>query len=87
LSNHKRKIRRNKKKRTEKELREKLMMFDKLPEECSACQKVFDKRSKEQVLNWNVVVRKKEEIVRLYCPECWKKAIDLIKQVEENEKE
>ena len=57
------------------------MMFDKLAEECAACQAPFDKKSKEHAMTWKVVVREKEEIVRLYCPECWDKANKLIEEI------
>ena len=61
----------------------KLMMFDMLEDECAACRTPFDKKSKEHATTWNVVVREKEEVVRLYCPECWTMARAVVKQVEE----
>tara|TARA_R100000152_G_C6773625_1_gene201041 strand:- start:910 stop:1182 length:273 start_codon:yes stop_codon:yes gene_type:complete len=81
----KRKMARKKKKRAEKELESKIGLFNKLGDECLVCQKAFDKTSKEQVQTWNVVVRRDKGQVRLYCPECWKKAQDFIKQMEKNE--
>jgi len=81
----KRKIARNKKKRAKQELKTKLGMFDKLGDECLVCQEPFDKTSKEQVQSWNVVVRRDKGEVRLYCPECWQKAQQIIKQLEKNE--
>jgi len=77
----KRKIARKKKKRAEKELKTKLGMFDKLGDECLVCQEPFDKTSKEQVQTWNVVVRRDKGEVRLYCPDCWQRAKDVIKQL------
>jgi ribosomal protein L15E len=47
--------------------------------------KPFDKRDKEQVKTWNVVVREKEQIVRVYCPTCWDKAKKLIDEINLNE--
>jgi len=61
-----------------KELSEKFFLFEQMPDECSACIKPFDKKDKEMVKSWNVVVREKENIVRLYCPDCWQKAINVI---------
>ena len=78
----KRKIARKKAKKAEKRMSEQVMMFDKLGDECSACLKPFDKKLKEHATTWNVVVREKEDIVRLYCPDCWGKAINLIKEVQ-----
>ena len=78
----KRKLSRNKAKRAEKEMKQQLAMFGRLDNECSACQEPFDKKSKEHVATWNVVVREKEKIVRLYCPECWTKAIKIVEEVQ-----
>ena len=82
----KRKFLRNKtkkiKKDIEKQMKRQLMMFDKLEDECAACKKPYDKKSKEHAMTWNVVVREKEDIVRLYCPECWDKANELIKEIQ-----
>jgi len=80
MSGAKRKIQRAKKKRAEKELQEKMNMFDKLGDACMTCDKPFDKKDREQVQSWNVVVRKKENKVNLYCPECWTKAKDIIEE-------
>ena len=74
--------RRVKKKKAEKDLQEKMGMFDKLPPECNACLKSFDKTNKAMVTSWNVVVREEEGIVRLYCPECWNAARKLVEEVE-----
>jgi len=62
-------------------LAEKLMMFDQLPDECSACVKPFDKKDRDMVFSWNVVVREEEKIVRLYCPTCWDAAQKAVKQI------
>jgi len=70
------------KKEFEKQLKRQLMMFDKLDISCAMCKKLFDKKSKEDVMTWKVVVREKEDIVRLYCPECWDKANKLIKEIQ-----
>jgi len=58
------------------EVEEKLGLFDKIPKECLTCFKPFDKKNKEMVMSWSVVVREAEGVVRLYCPDCWKKAGD-----------
>ena len=74
-----RKIKRSKKKKTE--LEQKLGLFDLLPEDCMVCMAPFDKKNKEQVMTWNVVVREKEKVVRVYCPTCWGKAKKLIEEL------
>jgi len=82
----KRKLERNQekknKKATEKKMQKQLTMFDKLEDHCAACEKSFDKKSKEHASTWNVVVREKEDVVRLYCPECWDKANKLIEEIQ-----
>ena len=78
----KRKLARNKAKKAKKKMVEQMSMFGSLGDECAACQKSFDKKSKEHVSTWNVVVKEKEKIVRLYCPECWDKANKLIEEIQ-----
>jgi|TARA_Y100000310_G_C20533144_1_gene739524 hypothetical protein len=84
MSSLKRKIKRkaaaNKRKQMKRDVSEKMGLFNKIPESCSACDKPFDKKDKEMVMSWNVVVREEEAIVRLYCPECWSKAKEFIKE-------
>jgi hypothetical protein len=64
----------------EDQVGEKLGLFDKIPKECLTCMKPFDKKDKQMVMSWSVVVREDEGVVRLYCPTCWKKAQDFIAQ-------
>jgi hypothetical protein len=82
----KRKMARNMAKKEQKEfekvMKKQLMMFDKIGIECAMCKKPFDKKSKEDAMTWKVVVREEEDTVRLYCPECWDKANDLIKEIQ-----
>ena len=65
-----------------KELSEKIFLFNQLPDECLTCGKPFDKQDKQMVIDWNVVVREEEKIVRLYCPECWDKAKKFVEELE-----
>jgi hypothetical protein len=58
------------------QLAQKVFLFDKLPESCSACEKEFDKRDHEMVLSWKVVVR--QETVRIFCPDCTKKTKEIL---------
>mgnify|MGYP003127328306 CR=1 FL=1 len=60
------------------ELEQKIALFGELPDECLTCDKPFDKKDKEMVMSWNVIVHQKEEVVRLYCPDCWNKAQEVI---------
>ena len=70
--------RQRKKLKNKPEFEQKMGMFDQLPDHCLSCLKDFDKKDKAMVTSWSVVVREKEGIVRLYCPDCWKKAIDVV---------
>jgi len=83
LSSISKKLRRTKEREAKKELKKKMGLFNKLPDQCMVCQKDFDKKDKTMVMSWSVVVRRKEEIVRLYCPECWNQANKLIKEIED----
>lgn len=78
MGNASRKIKRNKKKKAEKELAIKVALFGELGDACMTCDKSFDKKNREQVMSWSVVVREQEEKVNLYCPECWDKAKTII---------
>lgn len=80
---------RKKAKETEKDLKKKIGLFNKMGDECLTCQEFFDKTDVEMVSTWHVVVRKEDEEVRLYCPDCWYKATKIISdfkaKVEERE--
>ena len=82
-----RKIRRKqakeKKKIAEKEMAQKIGMFDKLPDECLVCSKSFDKKDKDMVQSWCVIVRAESKKVNLYCPECWSRATGIVQQIQE----
>ena len=71
------------KKQAEKDLKEKLNMFDKLPDECTTCCAPFDKLNRDMVNSWNVVVRTREQVVRLYCPPCWEHAVSVLESLTE----
>jgi len=81
LSSFARKHRRKKEKDAQKDFKKKVGLFDKLPDHCLVCQKDFDKKDKEMVMSWNVVVHKEKEVVRLYCPTCWDEAGKIIKDI------
>jgi len=83
-----RKLRRNQakkeKKKAEEELATKVALFGYLPNKCLTCEAPFDKLNREQVMSWNVVVRRETEKVNLYCPKCWDGAQKIIKQYMED---
>jgi hypothetical protein len=56
-------------------------LFGKLPESCTTCQKEFDKKNKDMVTSWNVVVR--QEVVRLFCPDCIQKTQQALQTIGE----
>ena len=57
---------------------DKISQFNKLPEQCSTCEKGFDRKDREMLQSWNVVVR--QEVVRLFCPDCMNKAKQVVQQ-------
>jgi hypothetical protein len=60
-------------------LTQKISQFGKLPSQCSACTEPFDKQDRDMLASWSVVV--KQEVVRLFCPHCIKKAQEVIDNV------
>lgn len=76
----KRKMERKKIKNAEKEMKQKLNMFDKMGDECLNCQAPFDKKDRSMVESWRVVVRENEGKVNLYCPTCWDFAQKIVKE-------
>ena len=60
----------------EQKMAQQVSQFGKMPEQCSACEKAFDKKDRSMIESWSVVVR--QEIVRLFCPECIKKTKEVL---------
>ena len=56
------------------DIQEQVALFNKLPDHCLTCEKPYDKNNKEMAMTWSVVVHGEEEVVRLFCTECWEKA-------------
>jgi len=69
------------KKEAQKRMKKQVFLFGKLSNNCLVCDKVFDKKNKKHAMTWKVIVKEKEEIIRLYCPTCWDLAEDLIKEI------
>ena len=61
-----------------KALKDTVGMFELLPDRCSSCTEPYDKKDRKMVMSWNVIVREKEKVVRLYCPTCWNTAKKVI---------
>ncbi len=74
---HKKKLRRSVKKKKDKataqeakhKIKKQMGLFEKLPEECSMCSKVFPK-TREAHMSWRVVVKGGKQNVWLFCPDC-----------------
>ena len=60
-------------------LAQKISQFGKLPQQCSACYKDFDKQDHDMIKSWSVVV--KQEVVRLFCPDCIQKTKEALDHV------
>ncbi len=78
-----RSMKKAKKRQAEKEMKEKIGLFSRLEDCCLVCEKPFDKQDKEMVQSWCVIVRKDKSQVNLYCPECWDRANDMVKKIQE----
>lgn len=73
MSSPTRKIERKQKKDAQKEITNKVGLFNQLPEKCHICEKPYDKKSKEMAQTWFVNVFAEDKIVDLFCPDCWGK--------------
>ena len=82
-----RKAAKEKKKMAEKEMATKVALFDQIPDACLVCDDAYDKTDKEMVSSWYVIVRNEQQKVNLYCPPCWRKALNTIRELEEHIKE
>lgn len=60
----------------QEKMAEKVAQFGKMPEQCDICQKQFDKKDKQMIESWSVVV--KQEVVRLFCPDCMSTAKEVL---------
>ena len=78
--NLKRKIQKAKKKKAEKELKDKVMSFDRMPDCCVMCYKDFDKKSREMANTWIIVERREERRVSLFCPDCWNDGVAAVEE-------
>ena len=67
-----------KKQKKSKTIEDAVGMFNLLPDKCSSCESLYDKKNRKMAMSWKVVVREKEKIVRLYCPTCWNTAKQVI---------
>ena len=72
MSSAQRKIKRNKNQKEKKKLNKviaaKVRQFNNIPDQCFACKAPFDKKSKEHVATWKVVVS--DSGINLTCPDC-----------------
>jgi hypothetical protein len=59
-------------------LSQKIFLFDKIPDKCDTCHEPYDKKDKKMASEWRVVVKHEEEVVRLFCPECYDKAVEVV---------
>tara|TARA_R110002167_G_scaffold16463_3_gene64342 strand:- start:19 stop:282 length:264 start_codon:yes stop_codon:yes gene_type:complete len=67
----------NKAKDNEK-LVQKISTFGHRPDNCSACDEPFDKKSKEHAMTWHVVVHENPTRVSLFCPQCIEKTKEVL---------
>jgi hypothetical protein len=73
MNRARRRAQKKKMSKDEQKISDKIFQFNNLPEKCNTCEKPFDKRNKEMVQSWSVVVRNERGKVSLFCPECIEK--------------
>ncbi len=78
----KRALQKNVKSDVVEDVANKVAQFNKLPEFCMACKKEFEKKDREMISPWSVVV--KQGVVRLFCPECIKKTQEALNASQTN---
>ena len=66
---------------SERNLSEKIFMFDQIPDACTTCAEPFDKADKGMAFSWRVVVKEEKRQVVLFCPECINKTKEALTHV------
>ena len=84
MGKYSKKIGRKKQLDSEKEMASKVGLFGKIGNSCVVCDKPFDKTDKEMVKSWYVIVRNETKQVNLYCPPCWERGKEMVKEIQEN---
>ena len=77
------KIGRKKEVDSQKQMASKVALFGKIGDKCLVCEKPFDKTDKEMVKSWYVIVRNESKQVNLYCPPCWQRGNEMVKDIQE----
>jgi hypothetical protein len=63
---------------SERNLSEKIFLFNQIPDACTTCAESYDKTDKGMAASWRVVVREEKQQVHLFCPACVNKAKEAI---------
>jgi hypothetical protein len=91
MSNFERKIRRQQQrhhqKEAQKDIKEKMVLYERLEDMCLVCETPFDKTNKQMIQEWYVVVRNEKEPPNLYCPPCWKHALKHLEMLDQTTKD
>ena len=51
-------------------MNEKLSLFGMMGNKCTGCEAAYDKKNKEHVTTWTVMVYNESQTVKLFCPTC-----------------
>ena len=57
----------------EDKIKSSLSKIKKIPDNCTICDKKFNKQDKEQVFSWMLKVDEKREVYNLFCPPCYER--------------
>ena len=69
-------LKKNAKDIVQEALQAKMESFSRVPDQCTACDKPFDKRNREQVFSWMMQIHEEAGIYNLFCPECYKAKLE-----------
>lgn len=57
----------------EDKIKSSLSKIKKIPDNCTICDKKFNKQDKEQVFSWMLKVDEEREVYNLFCPPCYER--------------
>jgi len=58
---------------TDQAVQDKIKGIMKVPDKCSACEKVFNKLDRKQVFSWMLRISEDKDTYDLFCPPCFEK--------------
>lgn len=66
-------LKKNMKSFIQEKIKTSLSGIGKVPDNCTLCEKKFDKSDRDQVFSWMLQVDDKRDVYNLFCPPCYEK--------------